>query len=101
MPCPRRYGIPYLAIVTYYLVRGNPDCAPSPNGGLVAQEGGFVSKKKFSTGQKKQNGTSRAPSGNSPVVQGGYRKRGGHHLCGTRRGDRPPGTRKFIVNPGK
>jgi hypothetical protein len=40
MLCPRRYGIPGIAIVTYYLLRDYPDCAPSPNGGLVAQEGG-------------------------------------------------------------
>ena len=39
---PRRYGIPRIAIVTYYLLRDNHNCAPSPNRGLVAQEGGFA-----------------------------------------------------------
>ena len=46
MLCPCRYGTPRVAIVTYYLMRDYPDCAPSPNRGLVAQEGGFVSEKK-------------------------------------------------------
>jgi hypothetical protein len=40
--CPRRYAIPRIAIVTYYLMTDYLNCAPSPNGGLVAQEGGFV-----------------------------------------------------------
>ena len=40
--CPRRYGTPRIAIVTYYLMRDYPNCAPSPDGGLVAQEGGVV-----------------------------------------------------------
>ena len=40
--CPRRYGIPPIAIVMYYHLRDNHNCAPSPNGGLVVQEGGFA-----------------------------------------------------------
>ena len=52
MLCPRRYGIPRVAIVTYYLLIDYRNCAPSPNGGLEAQEGGFVShEKRFSTEQ--------------------------------------------------
>jgi len=46
MLCPRRYGIPRVAIVTYYLLIDYRNCAPSPNGGLEAQEGGFVSHEK-------------------------------------------------------
>jgi hypothetical protein len=49
MLCPRRYGIPHIAIVMYHVMSDYPNCAPSPNGGLAAQEGGFVSQKRFST----------------------------------------------------
>ena len=46
--CPRRYGTPQIVIVTYYLLRDYPKCAPSPDGGLVAQEGGLrVTRKGF------------------------------------------------------
>ena len=44
MPPPLRH--PPIAIVMYYLLKNYLKCAPSPNGGLVAQEGGSCHKEK-------------------------------------------------------
>jgi hypothetical protein len=33
--CLRRYGTPRIAIVTYYLLRDYPNCAPSPCGAAL------------------------------------------------------------------
>ena len=45
--CPHRLASPTFAIVTYYRMSDYPNCALSPTGGLVAQEGGFMGKKRF------------------------------------------------------
>ena len=36
--CPRRYGNPRNAIVTYFLLRDYPDCTPSPNGDIESHQ---------------------------------------------------------------
>jgi hypothetical protein len=67
---PRRYGTPCIAIVTYYLLRANPLLRPSPDGGLVAQEGGFVSHEMvFSRAEMREAPNAlRIPSGRIKVV---------------------------------
>jgi hypothetical protein len=41
VPVPSRTHPRRIAIVLYYLFRHYRNCAPSPTGGLVAQEGGI------------------------------------------------------------
>jgi hypothetical protein len=56
MLCPRRYGIPRIAIVPYYLMRDNQNCAPGSKN--VSRPSPASGLKTFSIPQLGKDGSS-------------------------------------------